>query len=313
MPCWFVPVFAALLTATSLAAAPASAPKSKSDSSSSAKSKEQPPEVHKVKRGETLWGIARLHGVSVGDIMDLNHLGDSTLREGQSLKIPPPTVDAALAPNKTTSHTVAKGETFRTISRKYGLTPGDLEKANPKMDADKLKPGVKVMIPAVVTIVDDPVTTTGRTESRTYHTVTEQDTFYTIAKKYGVTEAAVTAANPQAHPNRLRPGSRVVIPGREVTAHSASTAASADASDHPSIGTAARKTLTGPVPDEIADAPSPAIPEKPRSRRYVISADETPETICDAFDISLKKLYELNNLAPATPLKPGMEIQVPVR
>jgi LysM repeat protein len=51
-----------------------------------------PPEnefiYHKVRRGETLSGIAHKYKVSMSDIKELNHLKGSNLRYDQRLKIP---------------------------------------------------------------------------------------------------------------------------------------------------------------------------------------------------------------------------------
>ena len=50
--------------------------------SSGAKTKE-----YKIKKGDTLWGIAAKHHVSVEDLMKWNHLKDDKIREGQTLII----------------------------------------------------------------------------------------------------------------------------------------------------------------------------------------------------------------------------------
>ena len=44
-------------------------------------------------------------------------------------------------------HEVAKGELFGTIAKKYGVTVSALTKANPGVDASKLKVGQKIKIP----------------------------------------------------------------------------------------------------------------------------------------------------------------------
>jgi LysM repeat protein len=44
------------------------------------------------------------------------------------------------------------------------------------------------------------------------HVVVPGDTFYMIAKHYGVTVAAISNANPNVDPNRLRPQQRLIIP-----------------------------------------------------------------------------------------------------
>lgn len=260
-------------------------------------------ETHKVKRGETLWGVARLHGVSVGDIMDLNHLTEATLAEGQMLKIPPAGKDAALARTRATSHTIAKGETFRSIARRYGLTREELEQANPRIDPDQPKAGARLVIPATALPgksrdTDAAPSGSPAADGASFHTVSEGETYHSIAKKRGVSIAALAAANPDAVPERLRPGMKLRLPER---------------------AEAPRSTPAGPgdtSPEEIPADASPTLPSEekpaPKTRRYVVSAEETPQTISEAFEISVSQLYQMNGLKPGTPLKAGMEIQVPL-
>ena len=52
-----------------------------------------PPEMavreHRVRRGESLWSIARKYGATIDAIQDVNRLGpDGFLRAGQTLKVP---------------------------------------------------------------------------------------------------------------------------------------------------------------------------------------------------------------------------------
>lgn len=301
---WLVitPIFGASTTGT----------KPKKTPAAEDKKKEAATDSYKVKRGETLWGIARLHGVSVGDIMDLNHLSDSTLRDGQVLKIPRPGSDPALSPAKATSHIIAKGESIRSIARKYGLTQDDLERANPKIDFTTLKSGSKLIIPATVSTTENTAADTARLKpSGITHTITETDTFYTIAKKYGSTEAAVAAENPGVNPNRLRPGSKINIPARVPLAKKEDAAGTSTPKITPPISAATKKSVTNPAPEETADNEKPVEEEKPKTRRYVVSADETPQTISEAFEIPIKQLYEMNGLQPGSPMKSGLEIQVP--
>jgi LysM repeat protein len=298
--------FALGLAAGPVAGAPPAGAKAKKEPAAEEKRKETATDAHKVKRGETLWGIARLHGVSVGDIMDLNHLSDSLVREGQVLKIPRPGFDPALAPSKATTHTLAKGETFRSIARKYGLTQEDLERANPKVDPDHPKTGSKLVIPATVDITEKLPPETGKPEPPRgiVHTVTDTDTYQRIAKKYGSTEAAIAAANPGVNPDRLRPGSKLTIPPRP-SAPRKGEAASESAAGKKRPGVAA------PAATDDGARPPAGDDAKPKTRRYVVSADETPQTISEAFNIPLDRLYEINGLKPGSALEPGREIQVP--
>lgn len=295
--------FAWLGCASAGQGAPASNPATEGRNSSAKKKPPSiaAPETHKVKRGETVWGIARLHGVSVGDLMDLNGLKDATLREGQTLKIPRIVSDPVTAPASGRTHIVARGETLRAIALKYGVSLEALARANPRVDADQPKVGLELIIPA------DPSTPQKKTDSHppvppppgTVHVVMDNDTFYSIAKKYGVTIDAIAMANPGVKPERLRPGSSLAIPAK------------------PGVGTGAEKTA--PVVSREKQADDPALPSGgehearpgPKTRRYIVSADETPQTISEAFNIPVSKLYEMNGLKPGAPMKPGLEIQVP--
>lgn len=254
MPHRFVTAFVFCLALGPAPAAPTTSAKPKKEPASDDKKKETATDSHVVKRGETLWGIARFHGVSVGDLMDLNHLSDSTVRDGQTLKIPRPVSDPALSPAKATTHTISKGETFRGIARKYGLTQDDLQRANPKTDPAVLKAGVKLTIPATVSTVEK--TDSPPVEPRTG-------------------SALSTGKRPPASGKQPKP------------------AAGVDPDGTPGNAVAA------------ADA-------KPKTRRYIVSADETAQTISEAFNISVGRLYEINGLKPGAPLKTGLEIQVPI-
>lgn len=46
-------------------------------------------EKHKVVKGDTLWGLSKTYGVPVADLMALNNLQSSVIREGSELRIYP--------------------------------------------------------------------------------------------------------------------------------------------------------------------------------------------------------------------------------
>lgn len=47
--------------------------------------------VHIVRRGDTLWQIARRYGTTVADIKEYNRLANNLIYPGQPLRLPPPT------------------------------------------------------------------------------------------------------------------------------------------------------------------------------------------------------------------------------
>ena len=72
-----------------------------------------------VKSGDTLYSIALKNGVTIGELMDTNNLGNNILSVGQMLIIP----------NKM-NYTVEKGDTLYSISKKFNTTVDKLKNDN---------------------------------------------------------------------------------------------------------------------------------------------------------------------------------------
>ena len=121
--------------------------------------------VHVVKKGESLGSVARKYHVTVAKIKKWNHLKRETLHVGQRLTIYRSGSPMTQVNNKTTkssaksaknnskatktastkTHTVRKGETLSSISRKYGCTVNDLKKWN-NLKGNGVKVGQKLKI-----------------------------------------------------------------------------------------------------------------------------------------------------------------------
>lgn len=101
--------------------------------------------IHVVKKGESLGSIARKYHVTVAKIKSWNHLKRETIHAGQKLTIyrsgaPMAQVGKSSknakastdkqATSSVKTHTVKKGETLSSISRKYGCSVNDLKKWN---------------------------------------------------------------------------------------------------------------------------------------------------------------------------------------
>jgi LysM repeat protein len=104
-----------------------------------------------VRPGDTLTGIALRHGSSVQAIVDANRLGDLTpLRVGQLLEIPDPTrsLPAYVAGSQDLDTcTITEGETLWIISRRYGVDPTALARAN-GLNVNALLPGgAQIQVP----------------------------------------------------------------------------------------------------------------------------------------------------------------------
>ena len=252
----------------------------------SSSSKKDPGDTHEVKRGETLWGIARKYDVSVGELMDLNHMPNDKVHEGQTLKIPQPGESVPLTPLKPSVHVVKKGETFRAIARANHISADELEQANPKVDPDHPKVGAKLKIPVPASYADDK---TSSADHPAKYVVKEDDTFRSIAKAHGTTSGAIAKANPDVDPDRLRPGLKLVLPVKPAK-DSEDTEKKKDA------------TTSG---EEKPPAKSQG------THHYVIGHGEDAESIADAFGISVKQLCKINGGKAAGSFKAGSEILVP--
>ena len=83
---------------------------------------EYTPEITKtyiVKRGDSLYSIAKAYNTSVSEIKNLNNLTSNTLNIGQILKMP-----------STNTYVVQKGDSLYSIAKKYNTTVDNLKKNN---------------------------------------------------------------------------------------------------------------------------------------------------------------------------------------
>lgn len=100
---------------------------------------------HKVKRGDSLWNIARRYGTTPREIQELNHLKSATLHIGQVLKLP----GAANTPSKKGSwkiYHVKKGDSSYTIATKHGMRLSHFLKINRLSKWSTIYPGQQLYV-----------------------------------------------------------------------------------------------------------------------------------------------------------------------
>lgn len=102
-------------------------------------------QTHELKKGETLYRISGIYGVSVEDIVLYNNISDvSDIPIGMILKIP-----SEINPSeKKNLYTVKKGDTFYSISREHGLSVAELLKLNGLNSNDVLLVGKELRVSA---------------------------------------------------------------------------------------------------------------------------------------------------------------------
>ncbi|RPE75882.1 LysM peptidoglycan-binding domain-containing protein [Vulcaniibacterium tengchongense] len=96
--------------------------------------------IHVVKRGDSLWAIAKRHGTTVEELRKINpELGNSDLiHPGQSIAVR----------SGGSSVVVKPGETLSRIAQRNNTTVADLQRANPSItDPDRIQAGQPIRIP----------------------------------------------------------------------------------------------------------------------------------------------------------------------
>ncbi|MEN9576081.1 MAG: hypothetical protein RL514_3936 [Verrucomicrobiota bacterium] len=129
---------------------------------------------------------------------------------------PPPTVVPPAAPTgEAKVHVVAKGDSFSTMAKKYGVGTKGIEAANPGVDSTKLKIGQKINIPAVA---PKAAKTTGTKagaptapDSDGAYTVKSGDNLGSIAKRHGTTVAKLREAN-GLKTDQIKVGQKLKVP-----------------------------------------------------------------------------------------------------
>lgn len=118
-----------------------------------------------VKSGDTIWGLAKQHGLSVSALEQANpsvkKINDSIdlITVGQQLTLPTAQHDASADLNADGSYTVKPGDTLSSIADRYNVTVSQLMAWNNLSTNDSLYIGQQLSVtgPAISTAVNTPV------------------------------------------------------------------------------------------------------------------------------------------------------------
>ena len=200
---------------------------------------------HKVVAKETVYGIAKLYGITVQDLVNFNpSIAEEGLKLGQTIKIPyknaPKPIEykrtepEKIDKNKTVLHDVLPKETKYAIAKKYGITIQELEKLNPEI-VEGLKIGVKLyisgkrpkvvvpkVVPAKIDTIKKEVVDTKIVEvpkkiiiakpgDYVDYIVKSKETLYGLARMFGQSQDNLIAINPELA-NGVQEGMTIKIP-----------------------------------------------------------------------------------------------------
>jgi len=180
--------------------------------------------IHKVEAKETLFGLARRYKVAVDDITKENPQAKN-LRINDILRIPykdfekQATLTSPQETVKTIKHTVAVGETLYRIAQKYKVSIADLQKWN-TIGEGGIKAGQELWVTKPAEEVKENKENKEVKENKenkeaksekTLHVVKEDESPYTIAKKYNVKLTEFLEWNGLAQDSRLQIGQKLEV------------------------------------------------------------------------------------------------------
>lgn len=211
---------------------------------------------------------------------------------------PAPVSEEPKATGSGRTHVVRKNESLWIIAKREGISIDDLTAANGLKKNAVLKEGQKLVIPANARKVSYASGSgSSSSKSETSHTATASGDTYTvksgdvlgtIARKHGVTTAALRAAN-NLKGDSIHVGQKLVIPGKkasaEVAEKSSKTATTAKTADKSAPAPAAAKTTGAPAPvlSDLqpygAPAPAPAPAPEAAPAPAPVTAEPAPTPV----------------------------------
>ena len=236
---------------------------------------------HRVKKGESLWLIARRHGVPLADLVAWNRLDPEVwLMPGQTLELresSKPSTPAATASVKRESgrYVVRNGDNLWLIARRHGVSVADLVAWN-RLDRNVwLMPGQILDLSGAPASV--PAAFTDRESGR--YIVRNGDNLWLIARRHGVSVADIRTWNGLD-------GDEWLMPGQVLRVHAS-----------PGLAPSTSSISTG----------------RREGKRHVVRDGENLWLIARHYGVSVHELRAWNGLNPDDWLMPGEVLDVHLR
>ena len=150
-----------------------------------------------VKRGDTLWGIAKKFGVTVSAVANANNIRNPNLiYVGEVFIIPHMTSTES---SGYTLYTVRRGDTLWGISRKFGTSINSIVALNGIKNPNLIYAGEVFKIPSA------------RSEQAVIYTIKRGGTLWGISRKFGTTVENLVKLNSVKNPNLIYVGEKLII------------------------------------------------------------------------------------------------------
>lgn len=169
---------------------------------------------HTIERGETVYAIATMYGVSVDDIYRLNPESKTGIKAGDKLRIPQKDAATQTASSKKAGdylyHAIKRGETLYALSQEYDIPAQAILDANPGLSVSTFAAGRIIRIPPPQ-IEDLPTTEQKETVKEIEYVVEKRETLYRICRKFNISSVELIKHNPKLK-NGVKAGMVLKIP-----------------------------------------------------------------------------------------------------
>lgn len=145
-----------------------------------------------VKKGDTLYSIARKYNTSVDNLKSINNITTDSLAIGQIIKLPSTSSTAS------DTYIVKKGDSLYSIARTYNTSVDKLKEIN-NLTSNDLAIGQVLKLPS------------SNASKKVVYTVKKGDSLYSIAREYGTTVDAIKKLN-NITSNTLSIGQKLLLP-----------------------------------------------------------------------------------------------------
>lgn len=161
--------------------------------------------LHTIEKGQSLYSISSMYGVSKSDIIRMNPGCENKIYAGETIRIP----QNETAQKGKIFHTIQPGETLYRLTTTYKVSAKAICDANPGLSAENFHIGQVIRIPSAAEVIDSTVESIMATPSKPtvqpavksrckdMHKVKRRETIYSVSHNYGISEQELIAANPE--------------------------------------------------------------------------------------------------------------------
>lgn len=242
-------------------------------------------ETYTVARGDSLWSIARKHGVTVRELAAANNLStEARLQIDQKLQIPRKAGSQAStaasssgsSPDDAVTYTVKAGDTLGAIARRHQTSVAALKAMN-GLRSDLLRIGDTLLIPRAAVTSPAPeaarpapapqAPTAPAPRGTMKHVIAPGETLGAIARKYDVKLGDLALANSISDPRRIRAGDELTIPGWSAAGDAPASTAATDPPTSSDQRTRAETRPSDDIPVIQVEEPEPTLKIEPAPGR----------------------------------------------